>query len=244
MVVPKKDRRKSKTPSDTEAKYDLGKLKNIVEECLRTINVIKKDVNLLKNIKIDDEISETSTNAIQNKAVKKYVDSLGITGQNYKLISSVNVNEDTQFISIEKDDLGNTLESLNLKKLLIIFKGSFTTTVSSCRLFFRVSDNQNLAYHMYNSYTVTADTLYFLWAEGEKIFISETKSFFKNSFPQKWVAGYNVATDLITGVSTMISLGTTSAYMPFSKTKKVEFGCYKTDNLIKSGSTILLFGVS
>ena len=72
-------------------------------------------------VNIDTEMSETSDNPVQNKAVKAYADGLA----KYRIISEVTITEDIDTYTISQDSNGNTFD---LRKLFFLFIGTVSYT--------------------------------------------------------------------------------------------------------------------
>ncbi len=159
---------------------------------------------------------------------------------NYRLINSVTLSEDVQLAKLTTDINGNELSSLNLSKVFILFMGSFinTNTQPLC-----INFNGGVIYQMYQSFSIAADNYYGFWLESEKVVESKDMTVFKSIYPSNLLN--NFTTD---GMAQGLSGNNANARTDLSIVKNgviqsVRFGCANTNNYIKSGSKIYLFGV-
>lgn len=92
MNLPKQDRNGVRTPTDLERKYNLGKTNTKVV-------VIESKVNdLEKRTKVDNELSNDSVNAIQNKVVTEALNNKVDKEEGKQLSSNDFTNEDKESI--------------------------------------------------------------------------------------------------------------------------------------------------
>ena len=165
-----------------------------------------------------------------------------ITNFNYRLINTITVDSDTQLVAFLTDLDGNSLESKNLRKTFILFTGSFTNTTPSqplCVLF-----NNGGAYQMYKTFNITADNFCGLWFECEKIISFTDRTVYKSTYPSTLLGNFNADT----GIAQGLNANNTALYSDLcvvnaDKVQKITFGCFNSNNLMKSGSKIYLFGV-
>lgn len=169
--------------------------------------------------------------------VKKDIDNL-----NYRLINETTVDSDTQLVSFSTDLNGNSIASQDLRKVFILFTGSFANTTPSQPL--SVSFNNGGAYMMYKSFNITADSFCGLWIECEKVISLTDIMVCKSTYPSTLLGNFNKDTGFAQG----LSANNTAMYSDLcvvnaGTVQKVTFGCFNNSNLMKSGSKIYLFGV-
>lgn len=165
-----------------------------------------------------------------------------ISNLNYRLVNTVTLDDDTQLVAFATDSEGNSIESHNLRKIFILFKGSFVNTTASqplCLLF-----NNGSAYQIYKSFNITANSFCGLWFEGEKIISLPDRTVYKSTYPSTLLGNFNADTGMAQGLSANnAELYSDLCVVNADKVQKITFGCFNSNNLMKSGSKIYLFGV-
>lgn len=165
-----------------------------------------------------------------------------IKNLNYRLINTLTLESDSQLAVFTEDKDGKLLKNLNLSKIFILFTGSFVNTTPSqpfCVLF-----NNGSVYQMYKTFSVNANTFYGFWFESERIIALADREIYKSVYPATLLQNFNANTGMAQGLSANNSevysdLSVTS----ISSLEKVSFGSFNGNNLMKSGSTVYLFGV-
>ena len=159
----------------------------------------------------------------------------------YRLINTATVEENVQIVSFTTDLDGNQIKNLNLSKIFILFTGRFVNTTSSQPLY--VNFNGGNVYQMYKGFSITADTYYGFWLESETIISLTDRKVYKSTYPSKLLLNFSSKTGMAQGLSeNNVALNSDIAVQPYG-ILSVNFGCPNTNNLIKAGSTIYLFGV-
>lgn len=200
------------------------------------------------SVHIDAEMSDKSENPVQNKVVKKYVDESTekikeqFQNMGYRLLNTVTLEEDVRTVIFSTDNEGNSIESLNLNKIFILFTGKFANTNTSEVLITNL--NGGSIYQMYKSYSITADSMCGLWIECEKVVSFNDKTMYKSSYPSEMLKNFNE-----NGFAQGLTANNKAVYSDLCVTpentsaiKKVTFGCAKDTNQMRAGSNIYLFG--
>ena len=190
-------------------------------------------------VTIDCTYNKDTTKAVEEQinSVKDDIEKLG-----YRLLGTLTTEEDVQMISASQLEDGTTLKSLNIKKVFILFTGSFVNTTSSqplCVLF-----NNGSVYQMYKSFNIIADRFYGLWFECEKIISLTDRTVYKSTYPSALLMNFISDTGNAQGLSgNNVELCSDVAVSIIDTISSMKFGCFNSNNLIKAGSTIYLFGV-
>ena len=159
----------------------------------------------------------------------------GGSGENYSLLRYATLETDMQKLIVTKDINGNSFENLKLKKIFILFVGSFVNAMPTT-LFCNI--NNNADYSMCNTYDCTEDKKYYIWLECKNVGSFDKETIFVSKYPATTVSDLGTA-DANNGATLCSSLSVTANSETINK---VTFGCIDESNLIKTGSTILLFG--
>ena len=165
-----------------------------------------------------------------------------ITNLGYRLINAVTLDSDIQLKDFSTDIDGNSIENKSLRKIFILFMGRFVNTTPTqplCLLF-----NGGSAYQMYKTFSITENAYYGFWIESEKIISVSGKAVHKSTYPSTLLGNFNAETEVSQGLSANNSaLYSDLSIEPIGNIKKITFGCFNGNNLMKSGSKIYLFGV-
>lgn len=189
-------------------------------------------------VNIDSEISDTSENPVQNKAVKAYADGLA----KYRVISDVTITEDIDTYRISQDSNGNAFD---LRKMFFLFIGKFNAALSNKALSLRT--NGGYHYLMYKGFTLTADKECALWLEAENFLRTDENSGIKSTYSAtllqqftnglaQGLSGNNVA------VNSDISLQKKHPNYPHPMSEII-FGVHDQTIKMKSGSRFILLGI-
>lgn len=189
-------------------------------------------------VNIDSEISDTSENPVQNKAVKAYADGLA----KYRVISDVTITEDIDTYRISQDSNGNAFD---LRKMFFLFIGKFNAALSNKALSLRT--NAGYHYLMYKGFTLTADKECALWLEAENFLRTDENSGIKSTYSAtllqqftnglaQGLSGNNVA------VNSDISLQKRPPNYPHPMSEII-FGVHDRTIKMKSGSRFILLGI-
>lgn len=214
-----------------------AKMKGLVNGC-SLLNNLKYGLqveSLCEVTVINCKFKDNAIGDIQSSGVVTNLDKLG-----YRLINTTTLEEDAQLVTFSTDANGNSLKNLDLKKVFILFTGSFVNTTSSQILC--VLMNSGEVYQMYKGFNITADAYCGFWFESEKIVSFSNRTVFRSLYPAtllnnftvegfaQGLAGNNVATnsDLSVFAGNLI--------------ENIKFGCFNANNKIKAGSTVYLFG--
>lgn len=187
---------------------------------------------------VDTEISDTSENPVQNKAVKAYADGLA----KYRVISDVTITEDIDTYSVSQDSSGNAFD---LRKMFFLFIGKFNAALSNKALSLRTNDGYQ--YLMYRSFNLTADKECAFWLEAENFLRTNAdsgiKSTYSATFPQQFSNGHaqGLADNNVAVYSDISFQKMKPNYShPMSK---VAFGVHSGTIKMKSGSRFILLGI-
>lgn len=161
--------------------------------------------------------------------------------EKYRVIADITLTEDTQKIEITKDDNGN---NFSLKNVFVLFRGKFTQTAAH-NMFFAF--NGGLIYQMYYSVNTTANKMCGFWARSERIGYFKTSggdlSVWQSLYSQSLCTNFldDGTGQGLGGNNTDVKgdICVRSYHTAFS----VKFGCYTDDNLMATGSNILIVGV-
>ena len=104
--------------------------------------------------------------------------------------------------------------------------------------------NEGKAYQMYKSFSITANNYCGLWFESEKMASFQKCDIYKSTYPSTLLGNFSADTGMAQG----LNANNSAVYSDFSiisigNIKKVTFGNFNDNNLIKAGSKIYLFGV-
>lgn len=187
---------------------------------------------------VDTEISDTSENPVQNKAVKAYADGLA----KYRVISDVTITEDIDTYSVSQDSSGNAFD---LRKMFFLFIGKFNAALSNKALSLRTNDGYQ--YLMYRSFNLTADKECAFWLEAENFLRTNAdsgiKSTYSATFPQQFSNGHAQGlADNNVAVYSDISFQKMKPNYPHPMSK-VAFGVHSGTIKMKSGSRFILLGI-
>lgn len=194
--------------------------------------------NLTGLVTVDSEISDTSENPVQNKAVKAYAD--GLT--KYRVISDVTITEDIDTYTISQDSNG---KEFDLRKMFFLFIGKFNAALSNKSLSLRT--NGGYQYLMYKGFTLTADKECALWLEAENFLRTNENSGIKSTYSAtllqqftngiaQGLSGNNVA------VNSDISFQKRHQNYPHQMSEII-FGVHDRTIKMKSGSRFILLGI-
>lgn len=194
--------------------------------------------NLTGLVTVDSEISDTSENPVQNKAVKAYAD--GLT--KYRVISDVTITEDIDTYTISQDSNG---KEFDLRKMFFLFIGKFNAALSNKSLSLRT--NGGYQYLMYKGFTLTADKECALWLEAENFLRTNENSGIKSTYSAtllqqftngiaQGLSGNNVA------VNSDISFQKRHQNYPHPMSEII-FGVHDRTIKMKSGSRFILLGI-
>lgn len=189
-------------------------------------------------VNIDDEISDTSENPVQNKVVKAYADGLA----KYRIISDVTITEDIDTYSISQDSNGNEFD---LRKIFFLFIGKFDAALTNQALSLRT--NGGYQYLMYKGFTLTADKECAFWLEAENFLRTDKNSGIKSTYSAtllqqfsnglaQGLSGNNVA------VNSDISFQNRHQNYPHPMSEII-FGVHSKGIKMKSGSRFILLGI-
>ena len=185
--------------------------------------------------KIIEKAKEDAT--IELNKVKEDIANLG-----YRLINTITIDNDAQLVAFSTDTDNNTLESQKLSRFFILFTGSFVNTTQSQPLC--VLLNSGGVYQMYKTFNITANNYCGLWLECEKIISLADRSVYKSTYPSTLLGNFNADTGMAQGLNANNSpLYSDLSVVNTDKIQKITFGCFNSNNLMKSGSKIYLFGV-
>ncbi|MBR5321878.1 MAG: hypothetical protein IKU41_08585 [Clostridia bacterium] len=199
------------------------------------LNSVAKEMCVFTKTNANVECVYNQDTASGVKEIKKDIEKL-----NYRLITSVTLEEDTQIVTFTTDMNGEKLSNHNLRKFFILFMGSFANT-NTQPLY--MSFNGGGAYQMYQSFSITADKYYGFWLESEKIIDSTDMSVFKSIYPTNLLNNFTTE-GFAQGLSGNNADGRTDlSIIKNGLVSSVKFGCFNSNNMIKSGSKIYLFGV-
>lgn len=187
---------------------------------------------------VDTELSETSENPVQNKAVKAYADGLA----KYRVISDVTITEDIDVYSVSQDSNGNAFD---LRKMFFLFIGKFDAALSNKALSLRTNGGRQ--YLAYRNYTLAENHECAFWLEAENFLRTNADSGIKSTYsatlPQRFSNGHaqglaenNVA------VYSDISFQKTDPIYPHPMSE-VAFGVHSRTIKMKSGSRFILLGI-
>lgn len=187
---------------------------------------------------IDSEISDTSENPVQNKAVKAYADGLS----KYRIISDVTITEDIGTYSISQDSNGNTFD---LRKLFFLFIGKFDNALNNTALSLRT--NGGVQYLMYKGFTLTADKECAFWLEAENFLRTNAESGIKSTYSatllQQFSNGHAQGlADNNVAVYSDISFQKISPNYPHPMSE-IAFGVHSETKKMKSGSRFIILGI-
>lgn len=122
----------------------------------------------------DFEMSDTSENAVQNRAVKAYIDE---KAKGYELFNDITLTEDVVQVERSLDDNG---QPFKIKKLFLLFIGKCTPDVSFPVLF---RFNNGTIYQSYKTMKFTGADYKFLWMKSEKI----ADGIYRSEYPSTFV---------------------------------------------------------
>ena len=91
---------------------------------------------------------------------------------------------------------------------------------------------------MCNTYDCTEDKKYYIWLECKNVGAFDKETIFVSKYPATTLSNLGTA-DANNGATLCSNLSVTANSETINK---VAFGCIDESNLIKAGSTILLFG--
>ena len=161
--------------------------------------------------------------------------------QGYRLINTITLNENSQYIAFTTDADGNNIETLHLRKVFILFTGSFVNTTTSQPIFLRCSNGG--IYLLYKGYDITADKFYGFWIELEKILSLPDRTVYKSLYPVNMLGNFLANTGMAQGLSSNnVSVNSDLCVSRITDFVNMQLGCFNEDNLIKAGSKIYLFG--
>ena len=104
--------------------------------------------------------------------------------------------------------------------------------------------NSGGVYQMYKTFNITANNYCGLWLECEKIISLADRSVYKSTYPSTLLGNFNADTGMAQGLNANNSpLYSDLSVVNTDKIQKITFGCFNSNNLMKSGSKIYLFGV-
>ncbi len=178
------------------------------------------------------------------KHIEKQIDSVkeSVRNLNYRLINTIILESDSQLAIFTEDAEGNLIKNLNLRKMFILFTGSFINTTPSqplCVLY-----NSGKVYQMYKSFNITGGNYYGFWFESEKIITLSDREVYKSTYPSTLLGNFSASTEFAQGLSP----NNTAVYSDLSvlaieTLEKIAFGSFNSSNLMKAGSKIYLFGI-
>ena len=97
---------------------------------------------------------------------------------------------------------------------------------------------------MYKTFNITADNFCGLWFECEKIISFTDRTVYKSTYPSTLLGNFNANTGMAQGLSANnVAAISDLSVVNFADISKIGFGCFNSNNLIKTGSTVYLFGV-
>ena len=169
-------------------------------------------------------------------SVREYVETLG-----YRLLGSLTLESDIQRITVSEDANGNLLKNMNLKKFFVLFIGSFVNTASTT-LFCNI--NGGNIYQMYNSFNPTADRKYGFWLESENIITLSDKAVFKSTYTSALLTNFTeTGSGQGLGGNNVALNSDLSVVGNINNIQNISFGSFNSNNLMKAGSTLYLFGI-
>lgn len=194
--------------------------------------------NLTGLVNIDSEISDTSENPVQNKAVKAYTDGLA----KYRVISDVTITEDIDVYSASQDSNGNAFD---LRKMFFLFIGKFDAALSDKALSLRT--NEGYHYLVYRNYTLAKNQECAFWLEAENFLRTNKdigiKSTYSDTLLQDFSNGHAQGlTNNNVAVSSDISFQKRNSNYPHPMSK-IEFGVHRGGIKMKSGSRFIILGI-
>ncbi len=198
---------------------------------------------------VDTEMSLFSDSEIEctyNRDVNKAIAETELKNQQnmenlkYRLINQITCENDVQNVEFKTDLQGNALKNLNLGKIFILFDGYFVNTNTQTLI---ANFNGGSIYQMYKSFSVTADKYYGFWLESERIIALPDKAVFKSIYPSAMLSNFTESSSFAQGlVNNNVAANCDISVMPNCVIESVRFGCGNTNNSIKAGSHIYIFG--
>lgn len=169
-------------------------------------------------------------------SVKESIEALG-----YRLIGSLTLESNIQKITVSEDANGNLIKNMNLKKFFVLFIGSFVNTASTT-LFCNI--NGGNIYQMYSAFNPTADRRYGFWLESENVITLSDKAVFKSTYPSALLTNFTESgTGQGLGGNNVALNSDLSVVGNINNIQNISFGSFNSNNLMKAGSTLYLFGI-
>ncbi len=228
--------------SPVESHIAISDEKGVVEgvESVASCMSIFGDANIecTYNLNTEKAIEKSKEEVLQTvESVKDDIEKLG-----YRLIISTTLEEDTQAIYCDCDMHGNPFESLNLKKVFLLFTGSFVNTTQNQSVY--VSFNGGKVYQMYKTFNIIGDQHYGFWFESEKIMTLDDRAVYKSVYPSTLLGNFDADTDMAQGLAANnVALLSDLSVSTNTIIKNARFGFPNYNNFMKSGSKVYLFGI-
>lgn len=232
---------------ETDYEQYKGKTYNFNADGTCQVESISPDMTIFTNADALLECEYNVDTAIAIEKVKNYTkqetDSIreNIEALGYRLLGSITLDSDIQKMTVSEDANGNLLKNMNLKKFFILFIGSFVNTVSTT-LFCNI--NGGNIYQMYSVFNPTADRQCGFWLESENIITLSDKAVFKSTYPSTLLTNFTGAgTGQGLGGNNVAINSDLSVVGNINNIQNISFGSFNSNNIMKSGSTLYLFGI-